>query len=175
MVQMRGCRVVLGGSYSGDTGKLFKSLQQEDILQFSLVGREMTLQTVGERLDDVMKALHKAGVSNVNILEWKRQGVTLAGSGSGSDAGKTVKVSLMPSPAGAGLKPLSAAPKVALERRLYVEMLVNIEAVLSDAGVSDALYVVRAEKEASKEAYLEASREAALNALFDAGGAACVA
>ncbi|MFH0862651.1 MAG: hypothetical protein V1875_06450 [Candidatus Altiarchaeota archaeon] len=167
---MKGHKVALGGSFSGNTADLFKSLPQEDILQFSLVGREISLQVKSEKLDDVIKSLGKFGVSNINILEWKKYGTTLAGSGSAADDGNLLNISLIPAMLGDGLRPLSVNHKLPIERKLYVEMLVNLEAVLLDAGVSDVLYALQVDKEAPCEKYLEAVKDATLNALFNAGG-----
>lgn len=160
----------MGGSYSGDTGELFKSLTDEGILQFSLVGREVTLQVKSENLDDVIKSLNRMGVNNLNILEWRKCGTTLAGSGCGSDEAEILNVSLIPSALGGGLRPLSVTQKIPLDRKTYVEMLANLEVVLIDAGVSDILYAIQIEKQTTREEYLESVREAALNALFNAGG-----
>jgi hypothetical protein len=167
---MKGHRVALGGSFSGDTSELFNRLPQDDILQFSLIGREVTLQVKSERLDEVIKSLNRLGVDNINILEWRKYGSTLAGSGSGTDEGETISVSLIPSALGNGMRPLSVAQKVKVDRKVYVRLLANIEVVLLDAGVSDVLYVLHIEKEASKERYVEAVKDATLNAIFNAGG-----
>ena len=160
----------MGGSYAGDTGELFRSLSQDDILQFSLIGREVTLQVKSEKLDDVMGRLSKLGVSNINILEWKKVGTTVAGSGSSQDEESILNVSLIPSTLGEGLRPLSVTQKVPLDRRLYIEMLANLEAVLVDAGVSDTLYAIQVDKQAGHDKYMDAIRDATLNALFNAGG-----
>jgi hypothetical protein len=167
---VKGHKVALGGSYSGNTGELFRNLTHDGILQFSLVGREVTLQVKSDNLDAVVDSLKKLGVSNLSIMEWKKYGTTLAGSGSSTDDDAILNVSLIPSTLGEGLRPLSVTQRVPLERRLYIEMLANLEAVLVDAGVSDILYAVQVDKETDRERYLEAVRDATLNALFNAGG-----
>jgi len=167
---MKGHMVALGGSFSGNTGELFKSLSPEDIMQFSLVGREVTLQVKSETLDEILKTLTRLGVHNVNILEWKKYGTTLSGSGSGQDAGSILSVSLIPSCLGTGLRPLSVAHKADLDRKAYVKLMANVEVALLDAGVSDVLYVLRVEKKASQDRYVDSVKEATLNALFNAGG-----
>jgi hypothetical protein len=170
LIGVKGQKVALGGSYSGDTGELFKSLTHDDILQFSLIGREVTLQVKSESLDEIIKTLGKLGVNNISILEWKKCGTTLAGSGCSADDAEILNVSLIPSALGQGLRPLSVTQKMPLERKVYVEMLVNLESVLVDAGVSDVLYAIQVEKEVSKKEYMDAVRDATLNALFNAGG-----
>jgi hypothetical protein len=167
---MKGHKVALGGSYSGDTGALFRNLTHDGVLQFSLVGREVTLQIQSENMDEVVKSLNKMGVQNLSILEWKKCGTTLAGSGCGHDDKEILNVSLIPSALGGGLRPLSVTQKMPLDRKLYIEMLANLEVVVIDAGVSDLLYAVQIEKQESRETYLEAVRAATLNALFNAGG-----
>jgi hypothetical protein len=167
---MKSHKIALGGSYSGNSSELFKSLSSDDILQFSLVGREVTMQVKSEKLDDIMRTLKKLGVDNINILEWRKYGTTLAGSGCSQDEAGILNVSLIPSTLGEGLRPLSMAQKMPVERKIYVEMLVELETMLVDAGVSDILYAIQVEKEVSKQDYLEAIRDATMNALFNAGG-----
>ncbi|MFH1054659.1 MAG: hypothetical protein V1744_01045 [Candidatus Altiarchaeota archaeon] len=167
---MKGHKVALGGSFSGDSCDLFKSIPHEGILQFSLVGREVSLQIRSENLDEVLKSLKNLGVNNLSILEWKKYGTTLAGSGSSTDDAEILSVSLIPSALGEGLRPLSVMQKASIERKLYIEMLANIEALIIDAGVTDALYALQIEKTAEREKYLAAVREATFNAIFNSGG-----
>ncbi|MBD3389273.1 MAG: hypothetical protein GF416_09270 [Candidatus Altiarchaeales archaeon] len=167
---MKGHKVALGGSFSGNTSDLFKNLPQDDILQFSLCGREVQLQVKSEKLDDVIKSLNKLGVSNLSILEWRKYGTTVAGSGSSIDEDGILNISLIPSALGDGLRPLSVTQRLPLDRKLYIEMLANLEAVLLDAGVSEVLYAVQIEKDVGREDYINAVRDAALNALFNSGG-----
>jgi hypothetical protein len=167
---MKGHKVAIGGSYAGDMGDLFKSLPNEGIVQFSLIGREVTLQVHSENLDPVIKSLNKLGVNNLSILEWRKYCTTVAGSGSSPDEANILNVSLLPSALGGGMRPLSVTHKVAVERKVYIEMIANIEAFLIDAGVTDALYALQIEKEASKQEYVDAVRSAVFNALFASGG-----
>jgi len=167
---MKGHKVAIGGSYSGDMEGLFKSLPHDGILQFSLVGREVTLQVHSENLESILKSLNNLGVNNLSILEWKKYGTTVAGSGSSPDEGTVLNVSLLPSSLGGGLRPLSVTHKVPVDRKLYIEMIANIEAFLADAGVTDALYALQIEKETSRQEYVDAVRSAVFNALFASGG-----
>jgi hypothetical protein len=167
---VKGNKIALAGSFSGDTGKLFRSLPLDDIFHLSLVGRELSLQVRGEKLEEVMKALRKLGVSNLNVQEWKRYGVTVAGSGSAADDDKLLSVSVMPATLGTGMRPLSVPQSVQIDRKLYVELIVNLEVALGDAQVTDAIYILKVEKQASREKYVDAVKAAALAALFDAGG-----
>ena len=171
---MKGYRVTLSGSYSGNTYDLFKGMRDDGVLQFSFVGREVTLQVRGDSLEDVTKSLAKAGVKNICILEWKRMGTTVSGSGSGGDDAGLLAVSITPTAVGEGLKLMSVIQKVKVERKLYVELLANLEVILGDAGVSDALYTMQVNKEAAKDQYIEAVKAATLNAVFNAGGVASV-
>jgi len=41
---MKGHRVVLSGSFSGDTKGLYKKLADDGLLALSLIGRELTMQ-----------------------------------------------------------------------------------------------------------------------------------
>ncbi len=163
-------KISLGGSYSGNPDELFKSLGKEEILQFANIGREFTLQVKSDYLEDVLKSLEKLGVINVNILEWKKYGTTVSGSGTSADEGEILNVSLIPSALGSGLRPLSSPGKIEVDRKIYIELLANIEVALVDAGVSDALYALQINKQASRENYLTAVHDAALNALFNSGG-----
>ena len=115
---MKGHKVALGGSYSGDSGELFRRLTHDDILQCSQVGREITLQVKSEKVDEIIKALNRLGVQNISILEWRKCGTTLAGSGCSSDKGEILNVSLIPSALGGGLRPLSVTQKTHVDRRL---------------------------------------------------------
>ena len=166
----KGHKISLGGSYTGNLSDLFLNIAHEGILQFVNVGREFTLQVKSENFDEIVKSLEKQGVENVNILEWKKYGTTIASSGSSPDAGEILNVSLIPSALGSGLRPLSVNQKIEMDRKLYIEMLATIEAVLMDAGISDALYALQIDKEVSRSKYLEAIHESTLNALFNSGG-----
>jgi len=166
----RGHKLSLGGSYPGNPSDMFRAIDHGGILQFVNVGREFTLQIKSEDFEEVAKSLKKLGVDNINILEWKKFGTTIASSGSSPDEEAMVNVSLIPSALGTGLKPMSVSHKVELDKKLYIKMLANIEAILSDAGVTDALYAMQVDKKSEKEEYLEAVRDATLNALFNSGG-----
>ncbi|MFH1403287.1 MAG: hypothetical protein ABIH11_03355 [Candidatus Altiarchaeota archaeon] len=167
---MKGHKVALGGSYSGNTAKLFKSLSKHGVLQFSLVGREVTLQVKSETLDDVIASLNKLGVDNINILEWKKYGTTVTASGSGSDNDEVVNVSLIPSTLGEGLRQLSTLLRVKIDDNVRERLIQEIEETLVNAGVTDVLYVLQVDGESSEDDYVNAVREASLNALFNAGG-----
>lgn len=166
----RGHKVFLGGSYSGNTSDLLNGLVNDSILHFSNVGREFTVQVKSEDLETIIDSLKKLGVDNINILEWKKYGTTIANSGSSQDETQTLNVSLIPSALGSGLRPLSVTQKVELDRKVYIEMLANIEILLVDAGISDALYALQIDKAAEKDKYISAVREATLTALFNTGG-----
>ncbi|MCX6695590.1 MAG: hypothetical protein NTU61_04780 [Candidatus Altiarchaeota archaeon] len=166
---MKGHKIALGGSYSGDADKLFKALTGHGILQFSLIGREITLQIKSETLDEVVKSLEKHGVENVCILEWSKYGTTVAGSGASTDKNEVLNVSLIPSALGEGLKSISVLKKSEAQA-VYDKLKKEVEEVLAEAGVTDILYVVQIEKQATHDEYLKAVRDATLNALFAAGG-----
>lgn len=165
---MKGHKVALGGSFSGDADKLFKALHGHGILQLSLVGREVTLQIKSETLEDIVKALEKHGVENICIFEWSKYGTTVAGSGSSTDKDNMLNVSLIPSALGEGLKAISVSKRHNPE--IYDKLKREVEEVLNEAGVTDLLYIIQIEKESQNEQYLTAVRDATLNALFAAGG-----
>ena len=167
---MKGHKIAIGGSFSGDADKLFKSLTGHGILQFSLVGREITLQVKSETLDEVIKSLEKNGVDNISILEWKKYGTTVAGSGASTDKDEILNVSLIPSPLGEGLKNISLTKKPEVDKATHEELKKEVEETLAEAGITDTLYTIQIEKPAEKQKYLQAVRDATLNALFTAGG-----
>ena len=91
-------KIALSGSFAGgNSEELLKSLAQNGTLQFSLVGREVTFQVKSENLEEVKKSLKKLGVNNINILEWRKAGITVAGSGRGTDDEEILAISLIPS------------------------------------------------------------------------------
>jgi len=167
---MRGHKVALSGSFAGNTERLLKSLKDEGILQFSLVGREISVQVDGESLDAITKRLKKLGVDNINILEWKKTGITPAGSGAGADDDEAVKVSLIPSTIGSDIQSLAILCELDVDEKLIGELSERVEDVLSDAGITDALYTLHLKKGNSRKDFLQSAEIATLNALFEAGG-----
>ena len=163
--------VALCGSYGGGSiEKILKTFSNRGITQASLVGREITLQIHSESLDEIKKSLTTIGVSNLNVLEWKKTGVTLSGSGKGTDGDKKVNVSLIPSTLDEGLKPLAFLCESDMDR-LHIEKLSDkIEDLLREAGVTDALYTVHIKGKSDEKEMLDAVTSATLNAIFDAGG-----
>ena len=165
---MKGHKIALGGSFSGNPDDLLKSLGH-GVLQFSLVGREITLQVKSESLEEIVKLLEKKGVDNICILEWRKYGTTVAGSGSSTDKDEILNVSLIPSTIGEGLRAMSVSKKPQ-DKKMNDELKQEVEEILVEAGVTDVLYVIQIEKQAEKQKLLEAIRDATLNALFTAGG-----
>lgn len=170
-----GHTVALSGSYQGNMEKLFKNLSDNRILQMSLIGREITLKIRSENLDEIKNSLHKLGVSNINILEWKKSGVTLSNPGNGVDNENNVLVSLIPSALDEGLRPLAFLSEFEIDEKTIEKMRLKIEEILTDAGITDAIYTLHIKKkENSIEEYLDSITIAVLNALFDAGGVASI-
>lgn len=168
---MKGHKVALTGSYGGgNVEKLFDNIPDKGILQLSLIGREITLQVKSENLDEVKKRLCKLGVGNISTLEWKKYGMTLSGSGSGSDEKELVKVSLIPAAIDEGLRLIATLNTCPVEDRLAEEMKKTVEDVLDSAGITDAIFTIQVNKKASPEKYIEAVKVACLNALFDSSG-----
>jgi len=165
----KGHKVALSGSYSGNIQKLLNNLQSTGVLQFSSLGREITLQVKSENLEKAMEALRKQGVGNLSVLEWRKYGVTIAGSGAGTDDEELVKVSLIPANLDEGVKSLAAIADFDLSEEFIYEVDDRIKGILEDAGVTDTLYTVQFKKQ-EKGDYLKASEVATLNALFEAGG-----
>ncbi|MBU0761802.1 MAG: hypothetical protein KKD39_02150 [Candidatus Altiarchaeota archaeon] len=91
-MECRGHKVFIGGSYSGNTSELLDGLVNDSILHFSNVGREFTVQVRSEDLVSVIDSLKKLGVDNINILEWKKYGTTIANSGSSQDEKELVNI-----------------------------------------------------------------------------------
>jgi hypothetical protein len=163
--------IALSGSYHGDLEKLFRSLPESKILQLSLIGREVTLRVLSDDLDEVKKSLKKLGVSNLNILEWKKVGTTLDNSGKGCDTKKIIQISIIPSELGEGIKPLAFLSEFSLDKKITGKIKKKIREMLLDAGVTDAFYTVNLMRKASSEnEYINAAKTATLQAIFDAGG-----
>jgi len=163
--------IALSGSYSGgDIEKVLKSLPKKGVMQMALVGREITLQVRSGSLGAVKESLKALGVSNINVLEWKKSGVTLTGSGRGVSRDKAVLVSLIPSAVDEGYKALSCAVAGGVDEALLAKAGPRIEGVLRDAGVTDAMYTVQVKKKISEEAFFDDLLQATLDAIFEAGG-----
>jgi len=168
---MKGHKIALSGSYAGASmEKLLDSIPQHGILQLSLVGREITLQVKSEDLEDVKKSLSKLGVGNLSVLEWKKCGMTLAGSGCGADDRELVKVSLIPAAIDEGLRLIALLNRHPVKDASAALMKETIEDVLDNAGITDAIFTIHVNKKASDEKYADAVKIATLNALFESGG-----
>lgn len=168
---MKGDKIALTGSYSGsNTEKLLEDMPPHGILQLSLVGREITLNVKSEDLDEVKKSLRKIGVGNMSILEWRKCGMTLAGSGSGLDDQELVKVNLIPAAIDEGLRLIALLNTFPLNEELVELMHSTVEEVLDNAGITDVIFTIQVNKKAKDEKYVEAVKVATLNALFESGG-----
>lgn len=166
----KGHKVALSGSYGGNIEHLLKNLHSSGVLQFSFVGREITLQVKSESLEKVMETLQKHGVENLTVLEWRKYGVTLAGSGAGCDENGIVKVSLIPAALDEGVKSLAVIEECKVSEKLVNKCEEKVQSILADAGVTDALYTMQFNKKPKAGDYAKAAQIAALNALFEAGG-----
>jgi len=162
--------IALSGSYSGNPEELFKTLPRDGILQMALIGREVTLQLRSENLDGVKDSLKNLGVSNLNILEWKKAGVTLSNPGNGVDNNGILRVSLIPSALDEGLRPLAFLCEFEVKEGILEKIRARLEEILDDAGLTDAIYTIHIRKEADEEDYVNSTMVATLNALFEAGG-----
>lgn len=163
--------VALSGSYHGKhVEDIFKDLPMDGILHMSLIGREITLQVSSENLEKVKKNLAKLGVNNIAVLEWRKTGITVSEPGLGTDENKTIKVSLIPSVKGEGVKQLAILSDFEVDSETTEKVSEKIEEILENAGVTEALYTVHFLEKASEEEYLTGASVATLNALFDSGG-----
>lgn len=163
--------VALSGSYNGRCVEdLFNDLPMDGILHMSLIGREVTMQVKSEKLEEVKKQLSNLGISNLKVLEWRKAGITLSDPGIGLDNNKTLRVSLIPSVRGEGVKQLSLLSEFEVEDKTVEEINRKIREILENAGITDALYTVYIVEKTTPEEYITAASEATLNALFDSGG-----
>lgn len=169
-MNQKGHKVALSGSYSGSIENLLNKLPPVGVLQFSFVGREITLQVKSENLDKALDTLKKHGVGNLTVLEWQKYGVTLAGSGAGSDDDSLVRVSLIPANLDEGVKLLAVLEESEIKEDILHKVDDRINGILSDAGVTDALYTVYFKKTPGGGDYVKAAEVATLNALFESGG-----
>jgi hypothetical protein len=163
--------VALSGSYHGKhVEDLFKDLPMEGILQMSLIGREITMHVTSENLEKVKKDLCKAGISNIAVLEWRKSGLTLSDPGLGMDDAKTMKVSIIPSVKGEGVKQLAFLSEYEVDAKTIDAISKKIEEILENAGVTEALYTVHIMEKPANDDYIAPASVATLNALFDSGG-----
>jgi hypothetical protein len=163
--------VALSGSYGGrHMEDLFKKLSMEGIMQMSLVGREITLQVGSDNLEEIKKHLGNVGINNITVLEWKKAGMTLSDSGCGMDNNEVLKVSLIPSVKGGGVRQLALLCEFEVDREVVEGISLRIEEILEDAGVTEALYTVHIIKKAEEDEYVTSAAMATLNAIFDSGG-----
>lgn len=162
--------IALSGSYHGDLEKLTKNLPKSKILEMSLIGREFTLKLRSEDFDEVKKSLQKLGVVNINILEFKKIGATLDNSGKAVDNENILRVSLIPSELGDGIKSLAVISEVNLKNDLIEKIKEKVKEVLSESSVTDAIFIVDILKKTSEEKYITAAITATLNAIFEANG-----
>lgn len=164
-------KVALSGSYAGGNNeKLFKGLPHDDILQLSLVGREITLQVRGENLDEVRKTLEKHGIDNISIIEWRKSGITVGNSGNGSDIKETLSISLIPSVLGEGLQMLAFLNQCPVRKNTAEKIERKVQEILKKAGITDVMYIVQLKKRENETNYLSSAEAATLRALFEAGG-----
>jgi len=164
-------KIALSGSYAGgSTEKLFRNLSQDEILQMSLVGRELTLQVRSENFEEVRKALQKHGIDNISIIEWKKEGITVGSSGTGSDMGDILNISVIPSVLGDGLHQLAFLHEFSMKKTVSEKIEQKVEELLKKAGITDVIYIVQVKKKDREEQYLKAAEAATLRALFEAGG-----
>jgi hypothetical protein len=163
--------IALSGSYSGgDMEKILKCLPKTGVMQISLVGREITLQVRSGKLNEVKDSLKTLGVSNINVLEWKKSGMTLSGSGRGTSRDKAAIVSLIPSALDEGLKALAFMETGEIDEKLADKASAKVEETLQEAGVTDAMYTVQIKKRIPEKKLLEDITYASLDAIFDSGG-----
>ncbi len=163
--------VALSGSYNGrDIEDLFKDLSMDGILQMSLVGREIALHVSSENLEKVKERLGRLNIGNITVLEWKKMGMTLSESGWGIDDNKVLKVSLIPSVRGEGIRQLALLCEFEIDKQTTEGISLKIEEILDDASVTDALYTVHIVEKANKDEYITSAAVATLNAIFDSGG-----
>ncbi len=163
--------VALSGSYQGKNMEdLFKKLSIDGILQMSLIGREITLQIRSGNLEEVKNYLGKLGISNITVLEWRKAGMTLSDSGCGMDGNKILKVSLIPSVKGEGIRQLALLCEFNINKKILERIGLKIEEILEDAGVTDTLYTVQILEKTDMEGYVTSAAVATLNAIFDSGG-----
>lgn len=164
-------KIALSGSYAGgNTETLFKGLSHDDILQLSLVGREITLQVRSENLDEVTKTLQKHGIENISIIEWKKSGITVSNSGTGSDIKETLSISLIPSVLGEGLQNLAFLNQFPVKKTTAEKIERKVQEILRKAGITDIMYIVQLKKKEKEAGYLASAEAATLRALFEAGG-----
>jgi hypothetical protein len=165
--------IALSGSYSGgDIEKILKCLPKTGVMQMSLVGREITLQVRSGQLEEVKDSLKALGVNNISVLEWRKSGVTLSGSGRGTSRDKSVMVSLIPSALDEGLKALAFMASDEADEKSAEKASAKVEEILQEAGVTDAMYTIQIKKKISDKKLLEDLTIASLEAIFDAGGVA---
>lgn len=164
-------KVAISGSFSGPNAEhLFEHIPNKGILQMALVGREITLQVLSENLDDVKKSLKNFGVNNITTLEWRKVGMTLSNSGRGEDDKKSLSVSLIPSALGEGLRMLAFVCQFDVGNSAIKEIEASVLDVISNAGITDAIYIVEIKKQIKGTDYVDLVRIATLNAIFNAGG-----
>ncbi|OYT55022.1 MAG: hypothetical protein B6U72_00770 [Candidatus Altiarchaeales archaeon ex4484_2] len=162
--------VALSGSFQGSSEALFRNLPKEGVIHSSLIGREVVFRVRSDRLDEIKSHLSSIGVENISILEWRESGMTLSGSGLGSDDAGVVEVSLIPTASGEGFRQLAVLSELSFERSFLLKVKGRVEDVLEDAGLTDVLYTVRIKSDSQLEEILDAASIATLNAVFDASG-----
>ena len=164
-------KIALSGSYTGgNTEKLFENLSRDEILQLSLIGREITLRVRSDNLDEVRKALQSQGIGNISIIEWKKEGITVGNSGTGSDVGDIINISVIPSVLGEGLHQLAFMHESSMKNVVTKKIEEKVEGILAKAGITDVIYIVQVKRKEREEQYLKAAEDATLRALFEAGG-----
>jgi len=162
--------IAISCSYQGNSEKLFKDLSACGVIHTSLIGRELVFQIRSEKLDEVKEKLSKLGVSNINILEWKKVAMTISSSGIGTDDDGILAVSLIPTAMGEGYRQLAVISEFEVDKKIIHSIRKAISNILREAGITDIIFTIRIMKRASEEKYVEAATIATLNALFDSGG-----
>ncbi len=168
---MTNYRIAISGSYTGhNIGKLFENLSKYEVLSMSLIGREITLNLKSENIEKITDSLRSMGMDNLNVLQWEKYGLTVSCSGFASDEEKTVKVSLMPSALGEGIKSLAVQSDIGLKKETTDNLEKLLVSVLEHAGITDALYILRINKKSDDKKYASAVRDATIKAVYKAGG-----
>jgi hypothetical protein len=86
------------------------------------------------------------------------------------DDAKTMKVSIIPSVKGEGVKQLAFLSEFDVDNKTIEAISKKIEEILDNAGVTEALYTIHVMEKPANGDYIAPASVATLNALFDSGG-----
>ena len=154
-----------------------KKLADAGARRIAILTREITLECSEDEIPSLKKALKSLEIEGIKIKESSFLETTVSRRGVGSDAKKSVEVILMPASRMIGRRMLSVLFSEHFKKTTHkdIEKLMArcstvTGDVLRNAGITDALFIVKISKKLKPDVLEGALEIATLNALSDGDG-----